>query len=320
MTRSKRGAAVAAGTLAVVAVVAAYRAGRAHADDIPATPSMYYGVTLENAGAPVNDTRTLRVKFFSAATAGTMNCDSGSVDVVLSNGHGRVPLGADCVAAVHTSPEQWVEVSVNTVVVGGRSRLGAVPFAVEAQRAVSAGGALAQQVVPAGMIGMFATTCPTGWALCDGTGGTPDMRGAYPKGGTAFAGRAGSNTHQHGVGSYAVGSGGAVTPTASVSIATDGAHSHVANLDWDGSNLYAHMGSGAGWSATHRVTNNISYSNTPSFSSSSGLAMETEGSHSHPGSSVSVNPIAAHNHGLSGASDVASSEPANVTLVFCVKR
>lgn len=169
MRRSRRGAvALAVGAFGLLAVVVGYRAGRAHADDIPAAPSMYYGVTLDN-GTPLNETRMLRVKFFSAATAGTMTCDSGVVPVMLSNGHGRVPLGADCVAAVHASPEQWAEVSVDGTVIGGRSRLGAAPYAVEAQRAAGLTTAAAHALVPPGTVVAFAgDTAPAGWRLCDG--------------------------------------------------------------------------------------------------------------------------------------------------------
>jgi len=60
-------------------------------------------------------------------------------------------MGTDCVAAVQRSPEQWAELSVNGAVVGGRSRVGAVPYAVEAQRATEAqrpsdGGVLAARL------------------------------------------------------------------------------------------------------------------------------------------------------------------------------
>lgn len=65
--------------------------------------------------------------------------------------------------------------------------------------------------VPAGFIGMWSgavTAIPTGWFLCDGLNGTPDLRDRFVVG-------AGS--------SYAVGAtGGAITATTS----SDGAHTH----------------------------------------------------------------------------------------------
>lgn len=66
--------------------------------------------------------------------------------------------------------------------------------------------------VPSGVIVMWSGAIgdiPEGWALCDGTNGTPDLRdrfiigagGSYSVGNTG-----GATTHTHGVGSYAVGS------------------------------------------------------------------------------------------------------------------
>lgn len=96
---------------------------------------MYFGATIEERGAPVNDMRTVRVRLWDMVVGGTLQCDSGSIDVMVSAGRVRIGLPAECVAAVQRSPEQWAEFSVNGVVIGARSRLGAVPFAVESQRA-----------------------------------------------------------------------------------------------------------------------------------------------------------------------------------------
>jgi hypothetical protein len=73
----------------------------------------------------------------------------------------------------------------------------------------SLGTALAGvNIIPqTGFIMPFAgTTAPSGWALCDGTGGTPDLRGYFLVGATSSAnigGVTGSNTHTH---SYSFGS------------------------------------------------------------------------------------------------------------------
>ena len=68
---------------------------------------------------------------------------------------------------------------------------------------VSSGTALAGvNIIPqAGFIMPFAgTTAPSGWALCDGTNGTPDLRGYFVIGATSsgnIGGVTGSNTHTH---------------------------------------------------------------------------------------------------------------------------
>lgn len=162
--------------LATVAV-GAYRVGRARADGIPASPTMYFGATIDEGGVPVSGTRTLRVRLWDAATGGAQQCDSGNVDVVVAGGRARVPLtGADCVSAVQRSPDQWAELSVNGAVVGGRSKLGAVPYAVEAQRATEAqraadGGVLAARLDElSGARPEWYVTPQSGGATATGTG------------------------------------------------------------------------------------------------------------------------------------------------------
>lgn len=64
-----------------------------------------------------------------------------------------------------------------------------------------------------GMVQMWfgaAIDCPAGWAICDGTGGTPDMRGVFPIGVS---------------GTYALNATGGAT-TATGSTASSGAHDH----------------------------------------------------------------------------------------------
>jgi len=57
--------------------------------------------------------------------------------------------------------------------------------------------------VPAGLIAMWyglIAAIPSGWVLCDGNNGTPDMRGRYPKGAAAAAeagDTGGATTHTH---------------------------------------------------------------------------------------------------------------------------
>lgn len=49
--------------------------------------------------------------------------------------------------------------------------------------------ALAVNAVPSGFIGWFnRETAPEGWAVCDGTNGTPDLIGRYPLGATSGIG------------------------------------------------------------------------------------------------------------------------------------
>lgn len=60
-----------------------------------------------------------------------------------------------------------------------------------------------QDVVPAGVIVLWSGTLaaiPAGWALCDGTQGTPDLRDRFVKGSAAGqdpGGTGGAQTHTH---------------------------------------------------------------------------------------------------------------------------
>ena len=75
------------------------------------------------------------------ATAGTIVCTTGSSAQTLTNGGFSVVLPDACVAAVHANTELWVEVLVDGASTG-RSKLGAVPYALEADTASKAAGAL----------------------------------------------------------------------------------------------------------------------------------------------------------------------------------
>jgi hypothetical protein len=58
----------------------------------------------------------------------------------------------------------------------------------------------ATQLVPAGVIVMWGglvVNIPTGWLLCDGTAGTPDLRGRFIKGAATAGATGGSATHGH---------------------------------------------------------------------------------------------------------------------------
>lgn len=135
----------------VMVVVAAYRMGRARADGVPTTPAMYFGATLDEGGAPMSGPVDLTVRLWDAATAGTMLCQTVAPGAMATAGRVRVGLDAACVSATQQNANVWAELIVGSRVIGARTKLGAVPYAVEAQRAVQAlgaadGGALATRL------------------------------------------------------------------------------------------------------------------------------------------------------------------------------
>lgn len=139
--RVRRGAVLGAVALSVVGMVAAYRLGRARADGVPMVNPLYYGGMLDDGGRPVEGTRNVTVRLWDAATAGATVCTTNAGATAFSGGRFRVALDGACVGAVRANPELWAELQVEGTTFP-RSKLGAVPYALEAGRATGAAGAL----------------------------------------------------------------------------------------------------------------------------------------------------------------------------------
>nr|MBK7070385.1 hypothetical protein [Deltaproteobacteria bacterium] len=139
--KMRRGAALGALALSVVGMVAAYRLGRARADGVPMVNPLYYGGMLDDGGRPVEGTRNVTVRLWDAASAGATVCTTNAGATAFSGGRFRVALDGACVGAVRANPELWAELQVEGTVFP-RSKLGAVPYALEAGRATGAAGAL----------------------------------------------------------------------------------------------------------------------------------------------------------------------------------
>jgi hypothetical protein len=128
-----------------------YYASRARAAGIPQMASLVYSGTLtDGKGAPLSGSKTVQLQIYGAATGGGALCQSLPATVTLVSGTFRVPLGNDCMAVVHANPDLFIDVLVDGASVG-RAKLGAVPYAVEADTAQHAatatpGGALDMQI------------------------------------------------------------------------------------------------------------------------------------------------------------------------------
>ena len=127
--------------LAVAALVGAYHLGRARADGVPTVTPLFYGGMLEDNGRPVEGRRDLTIRLWDAATGGATACTTAVVNVEFAAGRFRVPLDASCAGAVRSNPNLWAEVQIGGTTFP-RSKLGAVPYALEAGRASGAAGAL----------------------------------------------------------------------------------------------------------------------------------------------------------------------------------
>jgi microcystin-dependent protein len=109
----------------------------------------------------------LEVELFDAAKDGNSLCDTKASAVPLVNGRFSLTLDEKCSRVISDSPDVWAEVFVGGKSVG-RTKLAAVPYAIEATHATAAdaaSGALAQQIVPAGAVIAFdLAACPAGWS------------------------------------------------------------------------------------------------------------------------------------------------------------
>ncbi|MBK6534303.1 MAG: tail fiber protein [Deltaproteobacteria bacterium] len=141
------------------------------ADGIPGTSPMTYSGTLEEGGVPVTGMRNVRLTVFDDATAtdgAHIRCTTVAAGTAVTNGRFQVTLGNECTAVVRSTPNLWLDVEVAGTSLG-RTKISAVPFAVEAGRAAELTPAASNLLVPSGTVVAFAgDTAPAGWRLCDG--------------------------------------------------------------------------------------------------------------------------------------------------------
>jgi hypothetical protein len=147
--RSHRVRTAAVMSLVVLAVAGGYFVGRARAGGIPASNALTYGGTLTDAaGAPLTGSKNIQVVFWDMATGGAQQCSTTSTAIPLVAGAFQVALPDTCVAAIRAKPDLWTEVFVDGGGIG-RVKIGAVPYAIEANHAVTADSAPAAAVASA---------------------------------------------------------------------------------------------------------------------------------------------------------------------------
>ena len=111
------------------------------AQGAPTTQPLFYSGVLEVDGAPASGVYTVKIELYDAATKGHSLCDV-KADVDVEDGHFRIDA-SDCADALAAEPDAWVATSfVDSAdeehAIPQRSKVGAVPYALEAQHAVSA--------------------------------------------------------------------------------------------------------------------------------------------------------------------------------------
>jgi hypothetical protein len=160
--RSRRlliAATAAASLLGATAV--GYRLARAMG--VPAAKPFYYSGTIEESGQLVDGMRdfTLRLWSDSMSTDGMfLKCTTIVTGAQVTRGRFRIPLDDTCTAPVHANPDLWVEVLVGNNALG-RRKMGAVPYALEADTASIIGGRKIARITVCN-----STAAPTGCPGC----------------------------------------------------------------------------------------------------------------------------------------------------------
>jgi len=157
-------------SIGAASLVMGYAAGRARASGLRAAdPMTYRGVLTDLAGVPLTGTKNVQIQFWDQATAGAIQCSVGPMPATLVGGAFEIVLPEACTTAVHSTTDLWAEVFVDGASLN-RTKLGVVPYALEADRASNAAGALATQL--AGIEGRLARdTSGAAKRIC--TGSTP---------------------------------------------------------------------------------------------------------------------------------------------------
>jgi microcystin-dependent protein len=160
-----------------------YNQTRARADGIPGMLPLTYAGQLEEGGAAVNGSRNLRLTIWDDATStesSRTRCITTAPGATVTSGRFQVVLDNACTAVVRATPDLWLEIEVNGSSLG-RTKLSAVPFAIEANRASGLTPAAANALIPTGTIVAFGGNTdrvPAGWLPCDGRSVT---RAMYPE-------------------------------------------------------------------------------------------------------------------------------------------
>jgi hypothetical protein len=148
----------------------------AGAEGAPGEAPLFYSGTLEAEGQLAEGPYAITLTLFGADKDGDALCTSEAAEVPVQQGRFRLEVSDECVAAFRGNADLWLALKFTGAdgvphELPGRSKVGAVPYALEAQHAVAASNG-----VPVGAVLMFQGACPPGFAELT------TMRGRVPRG------------------------------------------------------------------------------------------------------------------------------------------
>jgi len=153
----------------------------------------FEAIATNSRGRPINGRRTLTFSIYDTPSNGSPLWSETHTDVSLSRGAFSVLLGSSTPLTPAFDTNYWVGIQVNSEAELPRVPLPSAPYALRAAVAEglssNAVATLVSNVIallptaaqfPSGAIVMWSgAIVPTGWAFCDGTSGTPDLRNRF---------------------------------------------------------------------------------------------------------------------------------------------
>jgi microcystin-dependent protein len=297
-----------------------------------------YSGRLREFGSPVTGDRTMNFKIYSTAKDPGLVWESGNQTIQVKNGVFQTVLYP---AVDWRGKNYWIETVVNGRTLSPREKITSQVYAFHAQTAediaTSAGSTISLTIgdntcmaisesevkstikgtdyfmIPRGAIIMWSgSKIPSGWALCDGSNGTPDLRDRFILGANTIneAGQTGGSN------SY------------SLSVSQMPAHSHTGTTTAEG--LHSHSGTTtSNGNHTHSyLTHSNTMSSDPVGSTSFYGAWRHEtmidtplaGDHTH---NFSIGQQGSHNHSFTttteGSGLAIDNRPSYFKLAFIMK-
>ncbi len=296
----------------------------------------HQGRLIDSVGDPVNGSVPMTVRLFTVETGGSHVWEQSFGSVNVYNGLYSVQFGDSELSDALDNAAVWIEITVDGETLSPRHRLASAPYALKSAVAESLEGALAG--FPSGGIAMWSGTVasiPEGWALCDGSNGSPDLRDRFVVG--ALAGQepgdvGGANTvtlalnqmpvHKHGATAatdgahtHSASTGSAGNHTHNTTTGSGGSHSHTATSDNSLGSGTARPGGGVGGARTSQggAVNWVSHGHSVS-------SLSSGGAHTH---TVTVTSAGDHSHTVSvdaaGAGASIDNRPSYYAMAFIYK-
>lgn len=142
----------------------------------------YQGRVTDHSGAPLNGSYQITFKIYDAENGGTLLWQETHAGALVQKGLVSLLLGSVNNLNLAFDQPYYLEIKVEDEVLSPRQYLSAAGYAIRAATAEYASKAGEVDSLPAGCIIMWGGTIasiPSGWKLCDGTNGTPDLRDRF---------------------------------------------------------------------------------------------------------------------------------------------